>query len=47
MAGKIQEAMRRKEKKNNHKNSGHFVLQTRQRAVHTLRLDKNCFIGHW
>ena len=30
----------RKEKKNNHKNSGHFVLQPRQRAAHALRSDQ-------
>jgi hypothetical protein len=30
-----------KRKKNNPKNSGHFVPQQRLRAAHTLRLDQN------
>ena len=34
---------RRKErKKNNHKNSGHFVPLQRLRAAHALLLDQNC-----
>ena len=33
--------MAQKKEENNHKNSGHFVLQPRQRAAHTLRSDQN------
>ena len=37
-------AWKSKEKKNNHKNSGHFVPMQRLRAAHTLHSEQKCFL---